>query len=102
MNCQGKIFDALVNSVGATTNIILLQETNITDPTYTVTHPNVGTGTLHSNGEPPHPALATTSTETIVFCIGFGFTALFYVSLEIFREFYVDFVDIRREITVFM
>jgi hypothetical protein len=54
----------------------------------------------HSNGDPP-PAFATTSTKTIDISIGFGFAALIYVSLEIFREFYVDFVDIRREIRVF-
>jgi hypothetical protein len=56
--------------------------------------------TPHSNGDPP-PAFATTSTETIGFSIGFGFAALIYVSLEIFREFYIDFVDIHREIRVF-
>jgi hypothetical protein len=44
----------------------------------------------------------TTSTETIDFSIGFGFAALIYVCLETFREFYVDFVDICCEITVFM
>jgi hypothetical protein len=37
-----------------------------------------------------------------IFSIGFGFAALIYVSLEIFREFYVDFVDFCREIRVFM
>jgi hypothetical protein len=42
--------------------------------------------TPYSNGDPP-PAFATTSTETIDFSIGFGFAALIYVSLEIFREF---------------
>jgi hypothetical protein len=56
--------------------------------------------TPYSNGNPP-PAFATTSTETIDFSIGFGFAALIYISLEMFREFYVDFVDIRREIRVF-
>jgi hypothetical protein len=35
---------------------------------------------IHCNGNPP-PAFATTSTETIEFSIGFGFTALIYVSL---------------------
>jgi hypothetical protein len=49
----------------------------------------------------PPPAFATTSTETIDFPIGFGFAALIYVSLWISREFYVDFVDSRREIRVF-
>jgi hypothetical protein len=49
----------------------------------------------------PLPAFATTSTETIDFSIDFGFAALIYISLEIFREFYVDFVDIRHEIRVF-
>jgi hypothetical protein len=51
---------------------------------------------------PPPPVFAITSTETIDFSIGFGFAALIYVSLEIFREFYIDFVDIGREIRVFM
>jgi hypothetical protein len=51
--------------------------------------------TPHGNSDPP-PAFATTSTETIDFSIGFGFAALIYVS----REFYVDFVDFRREIRV--
>jgi hypothetical protein len=46
-------------------------------------------------------AFATASTETIDFSIGFGFAALIYISLEIFREFYVDVIDIHREITVF-
>jgi hypothetical protein len=55
----------------------------------------------YSNGDPP-PACATTSIETIDFSIGFGFAALIYVSLELFREFYVDFVDFCREIRVFM
>jgi hypothetical protein len=54
----------------------------------------------HSNGDPP-PAFATTSSETIDYSIGFGFAALIYVSLEPFREFYVDFVDIRPKIRVF-
>jgi hypothetical protein len=54
----------------------------------------------HSNGDPP-PAFPTTSTETMDFSIGFGFAALIYVPLEIFREFYIAFVDIRREIRVF-
>jgi hypothetical protein len=49
----------------------------------------------------PPPAFATTSTETIDFSIGFGFAVLIYVSLEMFREFYVDLVDIHREIRVF-
>jgi hypothetical protein len=57
--------------------------------------------TPHSNGNPP-PPFATTSTEIIDFSSGFGFAALIYVSLEIFREFYVDFVDIRHEIRGFM
>jgi hypothetical protein len=52
-------------------------------------------------GRPPPPAFATTSTDTIDFSIGCGFAALIYVSLEIFREFYIDFIDIRREIRVF-
>jgi hypothetical protein len=56
--------------------------------------------TPYSNSDPP-PAFATTSTETIDFSIGFGFAALIYVSLESVREFYVDFVDIHREIRVF-
>jgi hypothetical protein len=56
--------------------------------------------TPHGNGDPP-PAFATTSTETIDYSIGFGFAALIYVSREIFREFYVDLVDIHREIRVF-
>jgi hypothetical protein len=55
---------------------------------------------LTPNGDPPS-AFATTSSETIDFSIGFGFAALIYVSLEIFREFYIDFVDICREIRVF-
>jgi hypothetical protein len=38
---------------------------------------------------PPPPAFVTTSTKTIDFSIGFRFAALIYVSLEIFREFYV-------------
>jgi uncharacterized paraquat-inducible protein A len=50
---------------------------------------------------PPPPAFATTSMDTIDFSIGFGFAALIYVSLEIFREFYVDFVHIHHEIRVF-
>jgi hypothetical protein len=54
----------------------------------------------HGNGDPP-PAFATTSSETIDYSIGFGFAALIYVSLCISREFYVDFVDFRREIRVF-
>jgi hypothetical protein len=54
----------------------------------------------HGNGDPP-PAFGTTSTETIDFSIGFGFAALIYVSLWISREFYIDFVDFRREIRVF-
>jgi hypothetical protein len=58
------------------------------------------TKTPHSNGDPP-PVFATTSSETIDFSIGSGFAALIYISLEIFREFYVDFVDIHRKITVF-
>jgi hypothetical protein len=49
----------------------------------------------------PPPAFATTSSKTIDFSIGFGFAALIYVSLEIVREFYVDFVDFRPEIRVF-
>jgi hypothetical protein len=49
----------------------------------------------------PPPTFATTSTETIDLSIGFGFAALIYVSLSISREFYVDFVDFRREIRVF-
>jgi hypothetical protein len=49
---------------------------------------------------PPH-AFATTSTETIDFSIGFGFAALIHVSLWISRQFYIDFVDVRREIRVF-
>jgi hypothetical protein len=56
--------------------------------------------TPHGNGDPP-PAFATTSTETIDFSIEFGFAALIYVSVWISREFYVDFVDFRREIRVF-
>jgi hypothetical protein len=52
-------------------------------------------------GPQPHGKMETTSTETINFSIGFGFAALIYVSLEIFREFYIDFVDIRRGIRVF-
>jgi hypothetical protein len=55
----------------------------------------------HTATATPPPAFATTSTETIEFSIGFGFAALIYVSLEIFREFYVDCVDIHREIRVF-
>jgi hypothetical protein len=50
---------------------------------------------------PPPLAFATTSTETIDFSIGFGFAALIYISLQIFREFYIDFIDIYREIRVF-
>jgi hypothetical protein len=49
---------------------------------------------------PPPTAFATTSTETIDFSIGFGFAALIYVSPEMFREFCVDVVDIRRKIRV--
>jgi hypothetical protein len=49
----------------------------------------------------PPPAFATTSTETIDSSIGFGFAVLIYVSLEIFRQFYIYFVDIRHEIRVF-
>jgi hypothetical protein len=59
-----------------------------------------GPATPYSNGDPP-PAFATTSSETIGFSIEFGFAELIYVSLEIFREFYIDFVDIRHEIRVF-
>jgi hypothetical protein len=47
-------------------------------------------------------AFAITSTETINFSIRFGFTELIYESLEIVREFYIDFVDIHHEIRVFM
>jgi hypothetical protein len=50
----------------------------------------------------PPPAFATTSTETIDSSIGFGFAVLIYVSLSISREFYIDFVDFRCEIRVFM
>jgi hypothetical protein len=50
---------------------------------------------------PPPPAFATTSTETIEFSIGFGFTALIYISLRISREFYFDFIDFCQEIRVF-
>jgi hypothetical protein len=57
--------------------------------------------TTHGNGDPP-PAFATTSNETIEFSIGFGFAVLIYVSLWISREFYIDSVDFRREIRVFM
>jgi hypothetical protein len=57
--------------------------------------------TPNGNGDPP-PAFATTSTETSDFSIGFGFAVLIYVSLWISREFYVDFVDFRHEIRVFM
>jgi hypothetical protein len=63
-------------------------------------HYNNLNSTPHRNGDPP-AAFATISTETIDFSIGFGFAALVYVSLEIFREFYVDFVDIRHKIRVF-
>jgi hypothetical protein len=38
--------------------------------------------TLYSNGDPP-PAFATTSTETIDFSIGFGFTVLIYIPLDL-------------------
>jgi hypothetical protein len=40
--------------------------------------------------------------ETINVSIRFGFLVLIYVSLDSFREFYVDFVDIHHEIRVFM
>jgi exonuclease III len=40
MNRKHEILDTLLNSTGATADIILLQETNITNPTYTTTHPN--------------------------------------------------------------
>jgi hypothetical protein len=49
----------------------------------------------------PPPAFATTSIETINFSIRFGFAALIHVSLDIFREFYVDFVDTHPGIRVF-
>jgi hypothetical protein len=63
-------------------------------------HGGVDDKTPHSNGDPT-PGFATTSTETIDFSIGFEFAALIYVALEIFREFSVDFINIRRQITVF-
>jgi hypothetical protein len=55
----------------------------------------------HTATATPPPPFARTSTETIDLSIGFGFAALIYVSLKISREFYIDFVDIRREIRVF-
>jgi hypothetical protein len=55
---------------------------------------------VHSNSDPP-PAFATTSSKTMAFSIGFGFAALIYISLDVFREFYIDFTDIYREIRVF-
>jgi hypothetical protein len=41
------------------------------------------------------------STETMDISIGFGLAALIYISLDIFRELYIDFVDIRGKIRVF-
>jgi hypothetical protein len=55
----------------------------------------------HTAMATPPPAFSTTSIETIDYSIGFGFAALIYVSLEILREFYVDSVDICRDIRVF-
>jgi exonuclease III len=40
MNRKPEILDTLLNSAAATADIILLQETNVTDPTYAVTDPN--------------------------------------------------------------
>jgi hypothetical protein len=54
----------------------------------------------YRNGNPP-TTFATTRTEAIKFSIGFRFAALIYISLHIFREFYIDFVDIHGEIRVF-
>jgi hypothetical protein len=67
-----------------------------------MTNSSIGEIKHHMAMVTPHPVFATTSTETIDFSIGFGFAALIYVSLETFREFYIDFIDIHHKIRVFM
>jgi hypothetical protein len=59
-------------TIGSDENTMVIANTCDSAATHTITP--------HSNGDPP-PAFATTSTETIDFCIEFGFAALIYVSL---------------------